>query len=78
MRFQKSLLAAAAVLTIAVPAAAMAEPGYHQDGRYAGERHYGGERYRAPEYRRDYGNRYGYGYRFQHHHHNRFDERRGW
>jgi Spy/CpxP family protein refolding chaperone len=76
MRFQKTLLAAAAILTIAVPAAAMAEPGYHQDGRYAGERHNGGERYHAPEYRRDYG--YQNAYRFHHHRFHRFDERRGW
>ena len=80
MRFQKSLLAAAAVLSIAAPAAAMAAPYNHDGGRVIAVRHEG-ERFGGPVYRggfvhRDYG--YRNFYRFHHHRFHRFEERRGW
>jgi hypothetical protein len=54
MRFQKALIAAAAVLSIAVPAAAMAAPyGHdgHDGGRFVATRHFEGERFGGQGFR---------------------------
>jgi hypothetical protein len=78
MRLLKPLLAGAALLTLAAPALASAQPFNHDGGRdYQRD---GGYHQRHEGFRhRDNGYRtYGYDYQFRHRHHHHHWDHRGW